>query len=159
MKKMMMFFAVVLLMAGVAFPGPDKCREGGACEPGKSEKKFCMEMCMKQMNGPVINTVALSTLIASRIPMVILDARSGEFDDKTRIPGARSLNEKSKSEEIAKIIPDKNTLIITYCAGLQCPASHKLFIHLKKLGYNHVLEYPLGIQGWMESGNNIAAAE
>ncbi|KKM05617.1 hypothetical protein LCGC14_1752310, partial [marine sediment metagenome] len=46
-----------------------------------------------------------------------------------------------------------------YCVNLKCPASKNLYIHLKKLGYKNVLEYPFGIERWLESGNDIEMAE
>ncbi|OHB89182.1 MAG: hypothetical protein A3D13_10925 [Planctomycetes bacterium RIFCSPHIGHO2_02_FULL_40_12] len=95
----------------------------------------------------------------SNVPMVLLDARSGEWDDKSRIPGARSLNDKSTRDEVNKIIETKDTLVVTYCSNLKCGASNKLYIHLKKLGYKNVLEYPFGIQGWLEAGNDIEKEE
>jgi hypothetical protein len=57
------------------------------------------------------------------------------------------------------VIKTKDTLVITYCVNLKCPASKNLYIHLKKLGYKNVLEYPFGIERWLESGNDIEMAE
>jgi rhodanese-related sulfurtransferase len=91
--------------------------------------------------------------------MVLLDARTGKWDDKTRIPGAQSLNDKSTKDEVEKVITTKDTLVIVYCVNLKCPASKNLYIHLKKLGYKNVLEYPFGIERWLESGNDIEMAE
>jgi rhodanese-related sulfurtransferase len=91
--------------------------------------------------------------------MVLLDARTGKWDDKTRIPGAQSLNDKSTKDEVGKVIKTKDTLVITYCANLQCPLSNKLYIHLKKLGYKNILEYPFGIERWLETGNDIEMAK
>jgi rhodanese-related sulfurtransferase len=102
-----------------------------------------------------LNTSALKTLMDSGIPLIILDARSGKWDDGSRIPGAKSLNSESKPEEIAKIIPSKDSLVVTYCSNLKCPASDMLYRHLKSLGYSNVIEYPEGIQGWKEAGNQV----
>ncbi len=86
---------------------------------------------------------------------IILDARSGKYDDGYRIPGAQSLNSQSSAEEIAKVIPNKDTLVVTYCSNLQCPAGKALAVHLKKLGYTNVLEYPEGIAGWRAGGGDV----
>ncbi|GAB4281879.1 MAG: hypothetical protein Kow0029_27200 [Candidatus Rifleibacteriota bacterium] len=106
-----------------------------------------------------LNTPALKTLLDSGVPVILLDARSGKYDDGMRIPGAMSLNSESKAEEIAKVIPNKEALIVTYCSNLKCPASHKLYKHLKSLGYTNVIEYPEGIQGWKEAGNQVKSAK
>ena len=59
------------------------------------------------------------------------------------------------AEEIAKVVKDKASLVVTYCANLKCPASHKLAEHLGKLGYTNVVEYPYGIEGWATAGNAV----
>lgn len=104
-----------------------------------------------------VDTIGLKTLISSGDPLIILDARSGEFDDGKRLPGALSLNADSKAEDITKVLPVKEALIVTYCANLKCPASHKLFTHLQSLGYTNLREYPEGIQGWIEAGNPVTS--
>ena len=147
--------------------GAEKCRkcpssEKGSCPlpdkgPGCSDSK--RELCRKFKRGPYINIAVLENIIESNVPMVLLDARSGKWDDKSRIPGAQSLNDKSTREEVEKIIKTKDTLVVTYCSNLKCPASNRLYIHLKKLGYKNVLEYPFGIQAWLEAGNDIEMDE
>jgi len=106
-----------------------------------------------------VNTDEFKALIDSGVPLIILDARSGKYDDGKRIPGSLSLNAESKSEEIAKILPNKEALVVTYCANLKCPASSALYNHLKSLGYSNLIEYPEGIQGWIEAGNPIKSVK
>jgi rhodanese-related sulfurtransferase len=86
---------------------------------------------------------------------VILDARSGKYDDGTRIPGAKSLNDKSTPEDVAAVIPSKDASVVTYCSNTQCPASKRLADHLTKLGYTNIKEYPEGIAGWREAGGPV----
>lgn len=87
--------------------------------------------------------------------MHIVDARSGKYDDGRRIPGAKSLNAASKVSAILTMLPEKEALIVTYCSNLNCPASGKLFKHLKSLGYKNLIEYPEGIQGWLGAGHEV----
>jgi rhodanese-related sulfurtransferase len=86
---------------------------------------------------------------------IVLDARTGKYDDGKRIPGALSLSAESSKAEVEKTIPDKKSAIVTYCSNLKCPASGKLAKHLKALGYTNIKEYPEGIQGWMAAGNPV----
>ncbi len=137
--------------------GKAKCNLSGK-ESGCSDKDK-WKLYKKLKHGPYINTTVLENLLESKLPMVLLDARTGKWDDKTRIPGAQSLNDKSTKDEVGKIIETKDTLVIVYCANLKCPASNKLYIHLKKLGYKNVLEYPFGIERWLEAGNDIEMAK
>jgi rhodanese-related sulfurtransferase/YHS domain-containing protein len=105
-----------------------------------------------------IDTPVLKTLLSSGIPVTILDARSGKYDDGKRIPGARSLTSQAGAEEVQKVIPSKKSLVITYCANLKCPASARLAAHLRKLGYTNVMEYPEGIEGWITAGGEVTTA-
>ncbi len=131
------------------------CTDGTCADTGhehKSDKKPAAEPVVEPAK---VNTSGLKTLIDSGVPLTVLDARSGQYDDGKRIPGALSLNADSKPEEIAKVLPNKEALIITYCSNLKCPASDMLYKHLKSLGYSNLLEYPEGIQGWVEAGNPV----
>ena len=136
-----------------AEPCPD-----GACTSDKHEHKANEAAAKESGDAPAtVNTLGLKTLISSGVPLTILDARAGKYDDGRRIPGAQSLNAESKAEEIAKVLPNKESLVITYCANLKCPASHKLYTHLKSLGYTNLIEYPEGIDGWVAAGNPVNA--
>lgn len=126
--------------------------------------KKCGSMCgtdgckMKQEEKnekAVINTTGLKALIDSKVPVVILDARTGKFDDGKRIPGAKVLDAEATDAKIAEVLPDKNALIVTYCGGIKCPASNKLAERLAALGYGNVVEYPEGIAGWVDKGNKV----
>ncbi len=148
--------------------GAEKCQKCLSNEKGKcslpSKESGCndknkWELYKKLKHGPYINTTVLENMIESNVPMVLLDARSGEWDDKSRIPGAQSLNDKSTKDEVNGLIKSKDALVVTYCVNLKCPASNNLYLHLKKLGYKNILEYPFGIKGWLEAGNDIEMDE
>jgi rhodanese-related sulfurtransferase len=149
------------LLAGPA------CPDGVCGVSEKAETKDSKIIDRHQENEPdkstkiaaTVNTQGLKTLLDSGAEMVILDARSEQYDDGKRIPGAKSLVAGVSAKKVAEIVPDKNSLIITYCSNLQCPASHKLYKHLKSLGYSNVIEYPEGIQGWIDSGQPINIAK
>lgn len=123
-----------------------------SCPMGKAEG--CQMACpVASGKTAVINTAALAALVRAKSPVTILDARSGKFDDGKRIPGAGQLSPQASDEDIAKALPDKKATIITYCAGVKCPASKALADTLKKHGYENVIEYPEGIAGWIDAGN------
>jgi rhodanese-related sulfurtransferase len=105
-----------------------------------------------------ITTDALAALIRSGIPLTILDARSGKYDDGRRIPGAQSLSAADDEATIAKVAGNKKGLIVTYCSNLKCPASKQLATRLRKIGYTNVVEYPNGIAGWAEAGKAVQKA-
>jgi rhodanese-related sulfurtransferase len=139
----------------------DKCSDkAAAC--GKSgcdmkKDKACATKACPVMSSavPAINTSGLAALIRAKVPLAVLDARSGKYDDGRRLPGAKSLKADAEETEVAKLLPDKGALVVTYCAGLTCPASNMLAERLKKLGYTNVIEYPQGIEGWTKEGNSV----
>lgn len=132
------------------------CSSDGCPPNGKCDKAQACAV-VKDVRG-VVNTAGLATLIRTKAPLVLLDARAGKYDDGRRVPGAMSLNAGSKDEEIARILPDKSALIVTYCAGLKCKASGMLADKLRTLGYQNVIEYPEGIEGWIAAGNSVTQA-
>ncbi len=106
-----------------------------------------------------VETAALAVLVKSGVPLVLLDARTGKFDDGRRIPGAKQLSPKATAEDAAALIKAKDSLVVTYCANTKCPASGHLAERLKELGYTNVLEYPQGIEGWTKAGLSVEKAK
>lgn len=138
----------------------DTCKSKGACGSARKTKGACGMEKKGHSHGhadeAVIDTQALSVMLEAKADVVVLDARSGKYDDGRRIPGAKSLNASSSEKEVRKAIgKDKDQLVVTYCSNVQCPASSQLAAHLKKLGYENVIEYPRGIQGWVEDGKEV----
>lgn len=99
------------------------------------------------------------TKVVDNKSAVILDARSGKWDDGKRVPGAKSLSSSSSENEITKMLPDKRQAIVTYCSNTKCPASKMLATKLVGMGYSNVSEYAPGIKGWMEAGKTIEMAK
>ena len=131
----------------------------------KTDAKACPADCTKpcckttaaakpaeKVEDAEIDTPALKTLVRAKVSIVIVDARGVQ---KTRIPGAVAMNVRAKDEEIVKAVPDKNTLVVTYCGGPQCPLSTMLAKRMHGLGYQNVLEYRAGIRGWVASGGAV----
>ena len=145
------------------------CGEGAMAECKADAKLVCTDAsCQAQpatalatpvaAKEAVVNTEALAALLRTKVPVVVLDARTGKFDDGRRLPGAKALSPTAKDEEVTALLPDKNALVVTYCVGLKCPASHLLGEKLRALGYVNVLEYKEGIDGWTAAGNAVEQA-
>ena len=137
---------------------------GAACSLEKTAKTSTAEASAKVADKASVNkehavktltTAELKKVVEDDKDVVILDARSGKYDDGRRIPGAKTLSDKSTAAEVEAVVGDKDTEVVTDCSNLQCPASARLAAHLKKLGYTHVTEYPEGIAGWVEAGNTV----
>lgn len=79
--------------------------------------------------------------------------------EQARIPGAQPLHADSGAQEAGRLLPNKQQQVVTYCSNVQCPASSKLARHLRTFGYKNVLEYPVGIQGWIEADNSVETVD
>lgn len=128
--------------------------ESKAAVGGKAGCKGCP---VKAAGG--VDTESLAALVDAKTPLTILDARSGKYDDGKRIPGAKALSPTAEQAEIEKALPDKKARIVTYCAGVTCPASGQLSARLKSLGYVDVQEYHEGIAGWTKAGKPVENAK
>ncbi|QLH36409.1 MAG: rhodanese-like domain-containing protein [Parachlamydiaceae bacterium] len=84
--------------------------------------------------------------------MIVVDARSKQYFDGTLLPNAIWLPPDAPAEEIEKVIPSKNALVVVYCWSLACPASKWLADRLVAEGYTHIYKYPEGLQDWMQKG-------
>lgn len=102
-----------------------------------------------------IQTYLLKEWIQGGKSLTILDARTPEYDDGNRLPGALFLPYTSSDADIAKTIPAKDATVIVYCTSKDCPASKFLVENLLKLGYTNVYKYPEGINAWIAEGNPI----
>lgn len=135
------------------------CGAGGCAEKADTAVKVGGACCAAEVKSGVVDTAGVAALLKAKTPVVVLDARAGKYDDGKRLPGAKSLNAGSAEADVAKLLPDKNALVVTYCAGLTCPASHQLAEKLKKSGYVNVLEYAEGLEGWLKAGNAVEKAK
>jgi rhodanese-related sulfurtransferase len=84
--------------------------------------------------------------------MIVLDARSEKYFDGTMLPDAQWLPYDSSEEVIAETLPNKEAVIVVYCAGPKCPASGWLYDKLHSMGYTSVYEYHEGLREWMQKG-------
>jgi rhodanese-related sulfurtransferase len=125
---------------------------GATCKAGVAPEA-------KAVQAATINPAGLDALIKAGTAVVILDARSGKYDDGRRVPGAKSLTAKASAADVAKLVPAKDALIVTYCANPKCPASPLLAKHLQSLGYSNILEMPAGIDGWVAEGRAVESAK
>ena len=102
-----------------------------------------------------IDTSGLKSLVASGVSLTLVDARTPQYDDGKRIPGALTLPAGSSESEVASVLPDKDALIVAYCSNLKCPASAMLADQLVSLGYKNVVKYPEGLAGWIDAGQSV----
>ena len=123
-------------------------KESSCCKSGDS--KAC---------AAALTTGEIKALLDSGKPVVLLDARTGQFDDGKRLPGAKGLSPEATEEQALKAAGAKDAQIVAYCSGLKCPASKKLAERLAALGFTNVRVYPEGMEGWKAAGGNVEDAQ
>ena len=124
----------------------------------KEEKTGSCCMADEVCGYGCVDAKGLKTLMDTKTPIVLIDARSGKYDDGQRIPGAKQLSPEAADADIAKVLPSKDALIVAYCTSLKCPASKMLAEKLVKMGYKNIIKYPGGIEEWIKLGNPVEKA-
>jgi rhodanese-related sulfurtransferase len=102
-----------------------------------------------------IDTQGLEALLKSRVPMTLVDARSDKWFDGILILGAQRLPSDAPEDVIKKTLPNKNQLVVVYCAGEVCDASKTLAKRLVDQGYKNVIDYHGGIHEWLANNKPI----
>lgn len=101
---------------------------------------------------PEISYADFLRLYKSKEKFVLLDIRPQEMFILEHIKGARNLFVvRAANEQIAEVLPDKNTKIVVYCSSKSCPMSFQAAKHLLRLGYTHVFNYAGGIAEWRQN--------
>ena len=152
MHWMSVFTVAAALVAGQAAWAGEGCGSSkSSCGAGKQDDD--------QAAVRTIDTEGLQQIVSEGSSATIIDARSAKYDDGKRIPGAIALTADASDENIAAALPNKDAQIVTYCSNLKCPASDKLAKRLTALGYNNVVKYPEGIEGWSTAGQKVVETE
>lgn len=99
-----------------------------------------------------ITTEQLKSWYDQNKGMIVLDARSKPYFNGTLLPNAKWVPAESTENEIQAAVPGKESLVVVYCAGVDCPASGWLYDKLMGMGYNNVYEFHEGLEGWMKKG-------
>jgi rhodanese-related sulfurtransferase len=99
-----------------------------------------------------IDREELKNKIDRREPFVLLETLSPEHFQHVHLPGARNAPPDRIRDLAPVLIRDKDTEVVTYCAGPTCNASTEAARELTALGYRNVRHYPGGKQEWAGAG-------
>jgi rhodanese-related sulfurtransferase len=94
----------------------------------------------------------LKDKIDRRESFVLLETLSPEHFHHVHLPGARNAPPDRVKELAPVLIPNKDTEVVTYCAGPKCTASADAARVLTSLGYTRVRHYAGGKQDWTTAG-------
>ena len=97
------------------------------------------------------NTITREKIVKNlneRTPMILVEALPAQYYEKEHLPGAINIPHDQIHTLAPDLLPDKNALIITYCASTACPNSRIAATALQELGYSNVYEYVEGKEDW-----------
>jgi rhodanese-related sulfurtransferase len=103
----------------------------------------------------VLDEIGLDELVAllrARAPVVLVDALPPIAFAASHLPGAINMPEGSVDGIADRRLPDRDALIVVYCANPQCESSVVVAQRLVALGYTGVRHFSDGKDGWRDAG-------
>jgi rhodanese-related sulfurtransferase len=94
----------------------------------------------------------LKAKIDRKDSFVLLETLAPEHFQHVHLPGARNAPPDRVKALASALIPNKDTEVVTYCAGPKCTASADAARTLASLGYTNVRHYAGGKQEWTAAG-------
>jgi rhodanese-related sulfurtransferase len=86
----------------------------------------------------------------------LIDARSRvEYEDQ-HIDGAQLIPARSVTDNLPKLVPNKDRTLVFYCNGPTCTKSQKAARSALALGYTDVREYNDGLPAWVQAGQRTS---
>ncbi|XGI84380.1 rhodanese-like domain-containing protein [Halorutilales archaeon Cl-col2-1] len=96
----------------------------------------------------------LEDLKESGEEFVLVDVLGEDHFEEEHIPGALNIPlERIASEALSRF--DKDEKIVVYCADDECSASPKAAEKLEDLGFENVIDFEAGVDGWKKSGHEV----
>ncbi|NMG77361.1 rhodanese-like domain-containing protein [Aromatoleum diolicum] len=103
--------------------------------------------------------VATHAILPKPEGVQIIDSRpSTRKYDPGHIPTALNIPDSQFDKHVDKLPPEKGTLLIFYCDGLECMLSHNSAFKAEKLGYTNVRVYAAGYPDWVKAGRMAAVS-
>jgi rhodanese-related sulfurtransferase len=94
----------------------------------------------------------LRALLDSGAAVVLVDALPPIAFAASRLPGAINVPEVSVDGTAHSRLPDRDALVVVYCANPSCESSVVVAERLVELGYTNVRHFSGGKQAWRDAG-------
>ncbi|PCI20308.1 sulfurtransferase [Candidatus Wolfebacteria bacterium] len=91
-------------------------------------------------------------LMENKEDFKLVDSLSAESFKKGHILGSINIPVQRIEELAPELLPNKDQLIVVYCASYTCQTSTGAVRALNELGYTNVLDYKGGKKDWDEAG-------
>lgn len=92
-------------------------------------------------------------------PMIIVEALPKKYFKAEHLPGALNIPHDEISIKAPDMLPDKDALIVVYCASSECQNSKIATDELRQMGYTNTFEYVEGKQHWLEENLPIESTK
>jgi rhodanese-related sulfurtransferase len=94
----------------------------------------------------------IKQLLDTGEPVTLVEALPEKYFKHSHLPGALNMPHDRTRELAATVLPQKDALIVVYCANEACQNSTLAAQELTALGYSNVREYTGGKQDWVDAG-------
>ena len=84
--------------------------------------------------------------------LVVLEALPEKYYRHGHLPGALLFPPAEARELAARVVPDRSTRVVVYCASATCKSSHEAAEVLASMGYEAVQVYAEGKADWHAAG-------
>ena len=93
----------------------------------------------------------LQARLAANPNLVLLEALPEKYYNDWHLPGARHFPHDQARELAARVVPDKQSEVVVYCASKTCQNSHIAARVLEQIGYTNVAVYGGGKEDWADA--------
>jgi rhodanese-related sulfurtransferase len=94
----------------------------------------------------------IKSLLDEGRSVTLVEALPEKYWKHSHLPGAINIPHDRTRELAPQLLPDKDTLIVVYCANEPCKNSTIASGELVSLGYRNVREYIGGKRDWIDAG-------
>jgi rhodanese-related sulfurtransferase len=152
--KMGLVFTLLLGCAGIHSLDQASCQLDPVKVPNPFHRLIAVDAVKPHVCAKMLSAAPLDDVM-------LIDSRPKQPRyDKGHIPTAVSLPDSQFEKMAADVLPaDKNTKLIFYCGGAECPLSHQSAWKAEALGYVNVHVYSGGDPEWVAKGYTLWTAE
>jgi rhodanese-related sulfurtransferase len=94
----------------------------------------------------------IKALLDAASPVTLVEALPEKYWKHSHLPGAINIPHDRIRDLGPALLPDKDALIVVYCANEPCKNSTIASEELEALGYRKIREYVGGKQDWIDAG-------
>lgn len=107
----------------------------------------------------IVTRDELQVRLQANSGLVLLEALPEKYFNDWHLPGARHFPHDEARVLAPRVVPDRATEIVVYCASSTCQNSHVAANVLQQIGYTDVSVYAGGKQDWSDAGLPVEKGE